>query len=88
MGANHIVIDHCTQVVIGQTFDFVNFVGGAEAVEKVHKWNARTQGGSGRYCGGILRFLWGVAGKQTPTSLAYCHDIRMVAENRQRLSCD
>ena len=35
---------HGAQVVVGQKFDFFDFVRGAETVKKVHKRYARTQG--------------------------------------------
>jgi len=81
MRDDHVFINEGAQIVVGEAFDFINLVRGAEAIKEVHEWDTGSQGCSCGNRSSILGFLCRVGGNQTPTSLAYSHHILVVAKN-------
>ena len=86
MGCDRRVVDHGFHVVIGQFFDLLNFVTGAETIEEVQERHAGFQGGGLSDQGHVHDFLDIGRGQHGKTGLAAGHDVRMVAEDRQGLA--
>src|SRR5215472_18254223 len=69
------------KIFVEQRNDFVDFVGGAEAVEKVQEWNARFQrGGLGEQCK-IVRLLDGIGSEHRKARRARGHHVAMISKN-------
>ncbi len=71
-----LIIDH---------LDLLDFVRGAEAVEEMQKGHAGLYGGKMRDQREIHDFLHGGGGKHGKTGLAAGHNVRMVAEDGERM---
>jgi hypothetical protein len=85
MRPHEIVIDHRTDVVVGEFLDFHHFMGGAEAVEEMDERHARLQGRRVRDEGVVHHLLHRVGAQHRPTCGARRHHVLMVAEDRERL---
>jgi len=81
-------VDHRAHVVMRQLFDLLNLGRGAEAVEEVHEGQAGFQAGGLGDKRRVHRFLRVVGGDHPPARRTGGHDIRVVAEDRQRLGGD
>ena len=85
---------HCLAVQQGfevfhfQSFDFLDFMGGTEAVEEVYKRYAAGNGGEMGYAGKIHDFLHGAFGEHGKAGLANGHHILVVAEDTEGVGCD
>ncbi len=83
MGADQVIIDEMSQVVVLEVLDFRDLVRGAEAVEEVDERYAareRRRLGDARH---VVCFLDWSGGKQPPPGLADGVDVRVIAEDRQ-----
>ena len=81
MGANQVVVHHGPHHVVGDGFDFVDFVGGAEAIEKVQEGDAGAEGRGRANQGEIHRLLHGVGRQQGKPCLPGGHHVAVVAKN-------
>ena len=88
MGVDAGGVDEFCEVCGLEEFDFRDFVGGAEAVEEVHEWDAGAQGGHLGDGGGVVRFLDGAAAEHGEAGLAAGHDVGVVAEDAERVGGD
>ena len=79
------LVQHGTQVVVGEQRELGNLVGGAEAVEEVDEGHAGAVTGDVRHEGEVVGFLAGIAAQQGATGGAAGHDILVVAEDRESL---
>ena len=78
-------LEHGTKVVIGQKFDFLDFVRSAETVKEVHKRNAGAQRGSLGNGREVVGFLNGVGAQHGKAGLTAGHDVGVVTEDGQRM---
>jgi hypothetical protein len=88
MGADGLFVEEGEDGFVGDGEDFVDLVGGAEAIEEVHEGDAgfkRREVGNGRK---ISSFLHRVRGKHCIAGLAAAHDVGVIAEDRQRMRGD
>lgn len=76
---------HGAKVVVGQKFDFLDFVRSAETVKEVHKRNAGTQRGSLGNGREIVGFLNRVGAQHGKAGLTAGHDVGVVSEDGQRM---
>ena len=87
VGPDEIVVDHRPHVVVREHLDFVYLVGSAEAVHDVQERHT----GFERAClgdeGEIVCFLNGCPEEHTPAGSSRCHDITVLAKDRQRVGC-
>ncbi len=88
MCANEILRDHLFHYFIRNFFDFLYFVRCPEPIEEMDERNTgfeRRRVGNERH---IHHFLHVVGRKHGPTGLPGSHDILVVTEDGERLSCD
>ena len=78
---NAIHVEEGAHVVFIEHFDFVDFVGGAEAVEEMQEGNAGFEGRGVRDQGEVHGLLHGVGAEHGPSSGAAEHDVGVVAKN-------
>ena len=79
-------VEQIVDVRVVQLFHFLNFRGGAEAVEEVNKGKARIEGGHVGDERVVHALLHVIAGQHSPTGLAHAHDVAVVAEDGQSVS--
>jgi hypothetical protein len=77
--------DELREIGVGQLLDAADFVRRAEAVEEVQERHARTQRRRVADRRHVVRLLRVAGGEQRPPRLAAGHDVRMVAEDRERM---
>ena len=85
MGANLFSINHRPNILIGNQREFVDFMRGAETVEKVDKGDAAFQTGGLGHQSHVMTFLYRAGCQLGESSMAHGGYIGMVAENRQTL---
>ena len=88
VGVDEVVVYHGAHVVVGQFFDLLDFVRGAESVEKVQEREPCAQGGCLGDQGKIHDFLDVVGAEHGPAGGTAGHDVGVVAEDGERLSRD
>src|SRR6185369_9362281 len=81
VGVDQFVADHGAHVVKAEFFHFLDFVGGAEAVEEVQEGDPRAQGGALGDQGEVHDFLDVVGAEHGPAGGAAGHDVGVVAED-------
>ena len=81
--SDRIIIDQFSQIIISQSFYFLNFVGSTETVKEVNKRNTTFDSRQMSHCRQIHNFLYSAFSKQRKTCLACSHNVLVVAENRQ-----
>ena len=86
MGVNFRLRKQVSDRVISQRDDFVDFVRGTETVEEMNKRHAAFQRRNVRDQREVLRFLNAAGAQHRAAGLAYGHDVRVVAEDGQRVS--
>ena len=84
MVGNQLVADHGPNDLVGNHFDFVDFVRGAETIEEVHERHARLEGRGLGDERGIHDLLYAVGGQHGPANLPAGHDVLMVAKDGER----
>ena len=67
--ASSIPIQHFAQILVVPGFNFLDFVGGAETIEEMEKWNAAFDGGQVSHSAQIHNFLRTVAAQHGITGL-------------------
>ena len=85
MCSNFVVRQQAADGVIGQRHDFINFVRGAETIKEVNKRHAAFERGDMRNERKVLRFLHACGAQHSAAGLAYGHDVRVIAKDRQRV---
>ena len=88
VGADEIVVDHGADLLVRQHHDRVELVRGAEPVHEMDERHPRLQSRRLRHQREIVRLLHRCRAEQSETGRAHRHDVRMVAEDRQRLGAD
>ncbi len=83
-----VVVDERGHVLGREQGDLRQLVGGSKAVEEVEEGHARLQGGSVGDQGEVLGLLDRAGCQHGPTGRPGVHDVRVVAEDRQGMSCD
>ena len=84
MGAHQIVVDHRPDLGVAQQLQRVEFVRGAESVEEMQERHARFQRRHLREQRAIMRLLHRGRAQQREAGGPRRHDVRVVAEDRQR----
>ncbi|CCJ75364.1 hypothetical protein BN135_428 [Cronobacter muytjensii 530] len=74
--------------LIGERRDFVYLMRGAKTIKKMNKRHAAFQRGDMGYQRKILRLLHAARAEHRTARLTHGHDVRMIAENRQRMGGD
>ena len=74
-------VHHAVQVAVVQHVDFLNLVGGPEAVEEVHKGHPGPDGGEVRHRRQVHALLHAGGGQLGKARLAAGHDVGVVAED-------
>ena len=87
-GTDRIVIHHFIQVLVIPCFDFLNFMGGTEAVEETDEGKSAFDRGHMRDGRQIHDFLNGGGTEHGRTGLAAGIHVRMIAENVERVGGD
>ena len=82
-GRHGLAVDQFGHVGVVDHFDFLDFMGGAEPVEKVQEGNTGLDGGKMGDERHVHGFLDRVGGQQPEAGLAHGHDILVIPENRQ-----
>ena len=77
--------DDLCDVLVGDVFDLLDLMAGAEAVEEVKEGHRALERGKVRDQRHILRFLHAVARQHRKAGLAAGHDVAVVAEDAQRV---
>ena len=85
MRQDGVIINHGLHLILGQFFNLLNFVGGAEAIEEMDKRHTRLERRSVRNERHIHCFLHAVGGQQRKTGRAGSRHIRVVTKNRKCL---
>ena len=85
---NVLGFDKFLDFVVGDFVVLVNFVGGTESVEELQERNASLVGGEVGDEREIHFFLDGSGGEHGETGVAAGHDVGVVAEDGERLSCE
>ena len=84
-GVDGILVNHLADDFLGDLLDLLHFVGGAEAVEEVHKRHLRLKGGGMRHERHVAAFLDAGRAEEGKARLAAGHDVAVVAENGKAL---
>ena len=75
----------CHVFVLNELY-LLYFVRCAEAVKEVHERNARLDRAQMSYESEVHNFLYGSGSEHGKTRLTCAHNVRMIAENRKRMS--
>ena len=86
MPGNEVFIDHRTHIIQCQLFDLLHLMTCPETIEEVQKRQTRSQSGLLSDQCHIHDFLNTARSEHRKTRLSTGHDIRMIAEDRQRLT--
>ena len=81
-------VDEFAQLIVGNDFDFVDFVRRAETVKEVHERNTGFHRGVLSNRRHILRFLNVVGAQHRKARLTASHHVGVIAENRQSVRSD
>ena len=87
-GIDCIVIEELCHILILDLLDLLNLVGGAEAVKEVYEGNACLDCGEMGYECKIHDFLYGGGSEHRKAGLAASHNVTVVAENGEGVSCE
>ena len=82
-----IPVQHVRIIFVIEYFDFLNLMGGTEAVKEVQERNAAFNGGHMGYAGEVHNFLHAAFRQHGETGLTAGHNVLMVAENAQGAGC-
>ena len=83
MRVDQVVGDHGLDVVVGELFDLLHLVRGAEAIEEVDEGHARLQGRSLRNEGHVHDLLHRARADEPEAGRSHGHHVAVVAEDRQ-----
>ena len=84
---NKFIIDHFPQNRFWQKFNFLYFVGSAETIKEMNKWQSCFQSGNLRNKRQVVSFLYRSRTQHRKTSSTSRHHITVVAKYRKTLSC-
>ena len=87
-GINGVPVHHVLQVLVIPLLDLLNLMGGPEAVEEIDKGKASLQRRKMRDRSQIHNLLNGGLAEHRSTGLTTCHDIGVISENGERVTCD
>ena len=85
---NSIHVAHFLQILVIPNLDFLDLVGGTEAVEEVDERNTGLNGSQMCYCRKVHNLLRVGLSQHSETGLAASHNVGMVAEDVQCMRCN
>jgi hypothetical protein len=88
VGGDRVGVEHRAQLVVAEQLDAPQLVGGAEAIEEVEERHPRGQGRGVGDRGQVVGLLRRVRRQHREAGLAHRHDVRVIAEDRQRVGRD